>query len=95
MANESEVIKKPEIISQKRDQKPILMNKYFFLFALLFFFFSCDNNQSKKVDKKKNTHETLFSLIPSSQSGVEFSNKIKETLEFNFLNYPYIFQYFP
>lgn len=76
----------------KLNQNPIIMNKLL-LFVLLFFLISCENNndQTQKVDRKKNAYESLFSLIPSDQSGIKFSNRIKETLEFNFLNYPYIY----
>ena len=34
---------------------------------------------------------TLFSLIPTSESGVGFENNITENLYFNFINYPYVY----
>ncbi len=34
---------------------------------------------------------TLFTNIPSSHSNIDFINKIEETVDFNFLNYSYIY----
>ena len=43
-------------------------------------FFSCQPKQ-----------ETLFSLLPSSQTGVKFQNNIKENEDFNLIDYYYVY----
>ena len=60
------------------------MNRFFKIFLLLLcvsFFDSCN-----RVDESK-----MFSLIPSSQTGIKFKNILKETDEFNILTYGYIY----
>ena len=65
---------------------------------LLFFcilLISCNNNNSYKVlgqhNEKKASSSTQFSLIPSNQSSINFSNTVKETEALNFLNYSNIY----
>lgn len=48
---------------------------------VMFVCFSC-----AKADKN-----TLFTLLPSSQTGIEFKNILKETKEFNVLEYGYLY----
>ena len=48
-----------------------------FLFVIII---SCDNKNS-----------TLFQIVPASESGIEFNNKIIETDSFNILTSEYIF----
>jgi hypothetical protein len=52
-----------------------------FLFLSSFLLFSCNN-----IDDSK-----MFSLLPSSQTGIKFKNLIKETSEFNILTYGYLY----
>lgn len=58
------------------------MSKYIIAICLLLaLFFSCT-----KIDDSK-----LFSLLPSSKTGIKFKNIVKETDEFNILTYGYIY----
>ena len=52
-------------------------------------FFSCEMNN--ELNPKTAQGDTLFTLMSSEEMGVRFSNKIKETLHFNFINYPYVY----
>ncbi len=64
----------------------------YILIAIIFLFNSCETNETKTTDQgKKEKTENYFSLIPSSQSGINFSNTIQENDDFNFLSYPYIY----
>ncbi|MEO9967043.1 MAG: VCBS repeat-containing protein [Reichenbachiella sp.] len=53
-----------------------------------FCLFSC--NQIVQLNPKQ-ASKSQFELLPSSETGVDFINPIKETLQFNFINYSYIF----
>ena len=50
-------------------------------------FSSCTNSTLEKEQKS----EQLFSKVPESHSNIHFSNTVKESLYFNFLNYAYIY----
>jgi len=67
---------------------------YFPLFCLLIIA-SCNKVPSFENIQVNSTDETssktLFSLIPTDSSGVNFENNIKENLYFNFINYPYVY----
>lgn len=62
-------------------------------YATLFFIFltiSCaEKNSEKKSEKNQNT--PLFSKITSETSHITFQNRFQQSLDFNFLNYPYIY----
>jgi hypothetical protein len=60
--------------------------KYSLLVSVTFFFFKCAKEQ-----KNKEQVQTLFSLVPSNKTTIHFSNKVKENVSFNFLNYTYIY----
>lgn len=65
---------------------------YLYCFTLLLISQSCKTNA--KEEKNGSFTEgatTLFTKIESSQSSITFQNTIKEDLEFNFLNYPYLY----
>jgi len=57
---------------------------FYFLSIILFLFNSC-------VDSTHTTSSTLFQQVSSDHSNVHFKNTFKETLQFNFLNYSYIY----
>jgi hypothetical protein len=57
------------------------------LLIYLLICFACKDNS---VPYKDGT-TTLFTNIPSSHSNIDFINKIEETVDFNFLNYSYIY----
>ena len=46
---------------------------------------------TQPVTEKQELPKTLFSKIPVTHSNIHFSNTVKETLSFNFLNYAYIY----
>ncbi len=56
---------------------------------MFFLFYSCSKNKNKPTDKPQKA--TFFSLIPHTQSQVNFENNVTEDLYFNFLNYSYIY----
>src|SRR5678810_1143763 len=57
------------------------MRNCFFVLALSFFISSCSNN-----------HEKLFTKLSPDETGVEFSNVLKEgDPQFNILSYPYFY----
>lgn len=55
--------------------------------VLLITCFACKENTIPFEDDS----DTLFTAIPSSHSNIDFKNSIKETVDFNFLNYSYIY----
>ncbi len=60
------------------------LSKVTIIALLLLVTFSCTDNE---IRKKKSTAETLFTLISNEENGIHFMNSIKETAEFNILNY--------
>ncbi|MBG7631378.1 MAG: VCBS repeat-containing protein, partial [Bacteroidetes bacterium] len=61
------------------------------LYLLLFFavFFAACNQQSKEIVLTAN--HTLFSKVDNNKSNIHFTNKVTESLYFNFINYSYIY----
>ena len=70
------------------------MKKYFVVLFSTCLLFSCSNNTTQH-DKKNGEYTdgatTLFSKIAPEISKITFKNKVVETMEFNFLNYPYLY----
>ncbi|MBC2843572.1 VCBS repeat-containing protein [Winogradskyella flava] len=58
-----------------------------YLFLLLLICFNCKDHKTPYQDNSN----TLFTKIPASHSNIDFENKIEETVDFNFLNYSYIY----
>lgn len=56
------------------------MKRFFGIIALSFFAFSCQQKE-----------ETLFELLPSAETGVDFVNKMEESKEINLLNFAPIY----
>ena len=50
--------------------------------------FSCKKKETKTYTEGD---RTLFSLLKSNATGIDFKNEVTENLYFNFLNYPYIY----
>lgn len=67
--------------------------KYTSVYLLGFFFLlvSCSGNKNEKNGNFSNGTIALYSKIDPTSSGIEFTNSINETLDFNFLNYPYLY----
>lgn len=60
------------------------LSKIWVIAILLTTVYSCKEDEFKK---KETTAETLFTLMPNEKTNVNFTNSIKETKEFNILNY--------
>lgn len=69
------------------------MKHCYLVFYLLFTLISCSEGSSGKPKNGGYTNgaSTLFTKVEASTSGITFQNTLKETLDFNFLNYPYIY----
>ncbi len=60
--------------------------------ASLFLLHSCSNySEEKKTGEFTDGAEKLFSKVNSESSHINFKNMVKEDMDFNFLNYPYIY----
>lgn len=64
-----------------------------FLLLLIFSLSSCSDESNENVKKGGFTDgaTTLFSKVSSEESNIKFKNKVEETMDFNFLNYVYIY----
>lgn len=65
-----------------------------FLFLAVLFCVSCGQNNTDKNTKNggyTDSSTTLFSKVTAESSGITFKNLIEENIEFNFLNYPYLY----
>ena len=62
---------------------------------LLFLIVFCSCNSTLKEDAKDGGYSdgasTLFTKVTTDQSHISFKNMVREDLEFNFLNYPYLY----
>ncbi len=54
---------------------------YFLVFIFLLVLFACNSS------KNKTASETLFQLLPASETGIDFNNKVIDTKEMNIFNY--------
>ncbi|MEZ4794112.1 MAG: VCBS repeat-containing protein [Flavobacteriaceae bacterium] len=66
---------------------------FFLFFAFTFLMISCDDHgvSIAKNGVFTDNATTLFSKVTSDVSHIKFKNVIEETMEFNFLNYPYLY----
>ncbi|RKE92261.1 VCBS repeat-containing protein [Ichthyenterobacterium magnum] len=67
------------------------MNKIVYTLLTFLIISSCAENKKENLITKSKEDAKLFSLIKPTQSNITFSNNLKETYEFNFLVYPYIY----
>lgn len=69
------------------------MKHCYLTFCLVFALISCSESSSEKPKDGSYTNgaSTLFTKVDVSASGITFRNTLIETLDFNFLNYPYIY----
>ncbi|MBO0320705.1 VCBS repeat-containing protein [Muricauda sp. CAU 1633] len=68
------------------------MKNIFGAFSLILcfvFLFSC--SRETKIRNKKATGDTLFTLLNNEQTNIHFKNTIRETADFNVLNYYYTY----
>ncbi len=66
------------------------MKHFFYISILVLIIFSCSNDSSTKEIAPKN-EKPLFTKIYSEESNITFTNYIKQTNDFNFMNYMYIY----
>lgn len=67
------------------------MKRVVLFLVSLFILLSCKKETKTEVAQPDPNSTPLFTPVPSSQSQIDFSNRLIETYEFNFLNYPYIY----
>ncbi|SDC94597.1 Repeat domain-containing protein [Algoriphagus faecimaris] len=69
------------------------MNRFSFLSLVLPFaaLFSCQNSEPKKPLSSENTADPLFKKVSPESTGIDFINKIDETLNLNVLMYEYLY----
>ncbi len=68
------------------------MKKVVFYIAISAFVISCSDKETASKDGGyTDGASTLFSKVQSAESNIRFKNVTVETMEFNFLNYPYIY----
>ncbi len=67
----------------------LMTKKLFVVLSLFALYFNC--SEEKKETPKSGESKILFTKIPSTQSSINFANTIEERLDFNFLNYSYIY----
>lgn len=63
----------------------------FLIISIIFFSCSENNSKQKKDGKYTDNQTTLFTKISAENSNISFKNTIKQTIEFNFMNYMYIY----
>jgi hypothetical protein len=62
---------------------------YYFLLVIVFVFPYCKDSSEK--DKSSGAAKTLFTLLPSSQTNIDFTNSLSEGLNTNVLIYEYFY----
>ena len=62
----------------------LVLRKLFYTFTIFFLAFSCTTDKQETSSVPKNT---LFTLLDSEQTGVEFINTVEDQDDFNILNY--------
>ena len=70
------------------------MNKLGILFVLGSLFFICCSDDAATIKRDgvyTDNAKTLFTKVTSEYSNLAFTNTIKENLDLNFLNYPYLY----
>ncbi|MBT8255982.1 MAG: CRTAC1 family protein, partial [Bacteroidia bacterium] len=69
-----------------------MLSRLFFV-SLSILLISCDQKGGDAIKKGGYTNgaTTLFTKVGSQESNIRFKNMIREDLEFNFLNYPYLY----
>lgn len=61
-------------------------------FTILIVLLSCSSDPSiKRNGEFTDNASTLFSKAPSSETNIDFTNVIKEDMQYNFLSYPYLY----
>lgn len=60
--------------------------KFLIFFLWIVFFVSCSSENKETVDKKE-VKETLFTLIPAADTGVDFINTVENQKNFNIFKY--------
>ncbi len=67
------------------------MMKHIFIALVAVFAISCSNDTSVNTQHVDTSEIELFEVVPSSATGIEFSNIITESPDFNYIQYDVIF----
>ncbi len=62
------------------------IRKLLFSALILFVFWSCNQSEKKDV-QEKTTNKTLFTLLPSNRTNIDFINKVENQKNFNIFKY--------
>ena len=65
--------------------------RHIYILMLLIITVSCKNDSTTIENKNEKTNHNLFSKVGVENSKIHFKNNIKESMDFNFLNYPYLY----
>ena len=65
--------------------------RYIYVLFVFFISISCENDSTSNEIKKEKNKNIQFSKVSKEKSQISFKNNIKETMDFNFLNYPYLY----
>ena len=69
--------------------------KRFYMLLLVAALLSCDNNEQKKqsndISQTGSSESALFTTHNSTKTGLDFTNRVKETMEENYLNYEFLY----
>ena len=68
-----------------------MMNKYFLLCFLVFGLLWVSCSRKKEGDANLPKFPKLFSVVPAQETGVDFENKLEETLDSNYFQYMYTY----
>ena len=68
------------------------MKEISLIFLIVLSITSCSNpDKIRNASALENSAQHRFELVPSSVSNLTFNNKIEDSYELNFLNYPYLY----
>src|SRR3954465_9101561 len=67
----------------------VINRVYFFLFFAVVIFSRCKNSSDKEQSVEPTKH--LFTLLPSSQTNIDFANSLDEGLNTNVMIYEYFY----
>lgn len=73
-------------MSKKKDMIKQIINKVLSLLIVLFLGVSC-NTKEKINEEHLGNNKTLFSLLTSDKTGIDFINKVKNQKDFNIFKY--------
>lgn len=76
-----------KLLSQKILSLKSYTSKLYFLGLISLLFFSCSPNKENENVTNNTQEPTLFTLLPSAETGIDFINKVENSKEFNIFKY--------